>query len=217
MRKWSFLGAVFMQPHTAGRPSFRDTLLPGLPPPVYTFLLCDSSSVCSFSRCLSGFCLDLFCSVSPSWIIWDLHSNHPPPPTPRTAGQSGNCPGPAPSPPAPQCLHTQRTSVPATCYPGPYTKCLPWALFFFPHGLSCTCFQAIKSLSAGDSSSQLSQVRPLQRSHLPRAQAPVPLCLDCCVTPAWSPCPCLSSFSACWGHYPKRQICCHLSALKHVH
>lgn len=79
MRKWSFLGAVFMQPHTAGRPSFRDTLLPGLPPPVYTFLLCDSSSVCSFSRCLSGFCLDLFCSVSPSWIIWDLHSNPPPP------------------------------------------------------------------------------------------------------------------------------------------
>lgn len=79
MRKWSFLGAVFMQPHTAGRPSFRDTLLPGLPPPVYTFLLCDSSSVCSFSRCLSGFCLDLFCSVSPSWIIWDLHSNHRPP------------------------------------------------------------------------------------------------------------------------------------------
>ena len=35
--------------------------------------------------------------------------------------------------------------------------------------------------------------------------------------PAWSPCPCLSSFSASWGHYPKRQICCRLSALKHVH
>ena len=210
MRKWSFLRAVCMRPSHSWSPSLQGhapswsaSSRVHFPP---LWLLCVQLQQVFF-RLLPWpllFCVPFLDNLgSPRqpthsqdcWAVWKLSW-----PSASTT---------VPADPADQ----------STCHLLPWPThwvSSPVSLFFFsPHGLSCTCFRPIKSLSAGDSTSQLSLRSDLFSDPISHELRPLSPCIWITVSaPTWPPNTCVDSFSACRGHYPKRQICCHLSALK---